>query len=287
MGRRGEVLERLRHPTEALPHDLGTMVRTVVGVGLLIPALFLVSALVFLLAVLKVPRRFIDRCYTGFADLGILVGGTRLEIHGLEHVRPRTSYVVVANHESDWDPVVLFSALRTLSMRAVIKEEMMRVPVLGRALALTGNVRVTRTQSAADVERLRAIMQERPPDVSILFYAEGTRSRDGSLRTFKKGPFVAAIASGLPILPVATAGDRAAAARPGRRLRRRADRRAGARLRRPGRAARAVLRRGAPAPRRSAATPARSGRGARRHRLNGPLHARSAFPTPHTAFPAP
>jgi len=206
MGRRGEVLERLRHPTEAFPHDLGTMVRTVVGVGLLIPALFLVSALVFLLAVLKVPRRFIDRCYTGFADLGILVGGTRLDVHGLEHVRPGTSYVVVANHESDWDPVVLFSALRTLSMRAVIKEEMMRVPVLGRALALTGNVRVTRTQSAADVERLRAIMQERPPDVSILFYAEGTRSRDGSLGTFKKGPFVAAIASGLPILPVATAG---------------------------------------------------------------------------------
>jgi 1-acyl-sn-glycerol-3-phosphate acyltransferase len=45
-----------------------------------------------------------------------------------------------------------------------------------------------------------------PADVSILFYAEGTRSRDGSLRTFKKGPFVAALASGLPILPVATAG---------------------------------------------------------------------------------
>jgi len=91
-------------------------------------------------------------------------------------------------------------------MRAVIKDEMMRIPVLGRALALSGNVRVTRTQSAADVERLRAVMQARPADVSILFYAEGTRSRDGSLRPFKKGPFVAALASGLPILPVATAG---------------------------------------------------------------------------------
>jgi len=206
MGRRGEVLERLSHPTEAVPHDLGTMVRTVVGVGVLVPALLLVSALVVVLAALKVPRRFIDRCYTGFADLGILIGGTRVETRGLEHVRPGTSYVVVANHESDWDPVVLFSALRALPMRAIIKEEMMRVPVLGRALALTGNVRVTRTQSAGDVERLRAVMQERPSDVSILFYAEGTRSRDGSLGAFKKGPFVAAIASGLPILPVATAG---------------------------------------------------------------------------------
>jgi 1-acyl-sn-glycerol-3-phosphate acyltransferase len=182
------------------------MVRTVVGTAVLIPALLLASALVVMLAVLRAPRRFIDQCYTGFADLGVWVGGTRLHTEGLEHLRPGASYVVVANHESDWDPVVLFAALRMLSMRAVVKDEMMRVPLLGRALALTGNVRVTRAQSGGDIERLRATMRERPPDVSILFYAEGTRSRDGSLRPFKKGPFVTAIASGLPILPVATAG---------------------------------------------------------------------------------
>jgi 1-acyl-sn-glycerol-3-phosphate acyltransferase len=206
MGQRGEVLERLRHPTEAVPHDLRTAVRTVVGVAILIPALLLASACVLVLALLRAPRRIIDRFYTGFADLGVLVGGTRIETHGLEHVGPGASYVVIANHESDWDPVVLFSALRMLSMRAVIKDEMMRVPVLGRALTLSGNVRVRRSGAADDVERLRAIMRQRPPDVSILFYAEGTRSRDGSLRAFKKGPFVTAIASGLPILPVATAG---------------------------------------------------------------------------------
>jgi 1-acyl-sn-glycerol-3-phosphate acyltransferase len=136
----------------------------------------------------------------------VLIGGTRIQTEGLAHVRPGASYVVVANHESDWDPVVLFSALRSLAMRAVIKDEMMRVPLLGRALTLSGNVRVTRVHAVADVERLRATMATRPPDVSILFYAEGTRSRDGSLRPFKKGPFVSAIAAGLPILPVATAG---------------------------------------------------------------------------------
>jgi 1-acyl-sn-glycerol-3-phosphate acyltransferase len=124
----------------------------------------------------------------------------------MEHVRPEVSYVVVANHESDWDPVVLFSALRSLAMRAVIKDEMMRMPILGRALALSGNVRVTRDGALGDVERLQTVMADRPRDVSILFYAEGTRSRDGSLRPFKKGPFVTAIANGLPVLPVATAG---------------------------------------------------------------------------------
>jgi hypothetical protein len=61
MGRRGEVIDRLRHPTEAVPHDLGTMVRTVVGVAVLIPALLLASAVVVTLALLRAPRRFIDR----------------------------------------------------------------------------------------------------------------------------------------------------------------------------------------------------------------------------------
>jgi 1-acyl-sn-glycerol-3-phosphate acyltransferase len=206
MGRRGEVLERLRHPTEAVPRDFATTIRTIVGVGVLVPALFLASLVVTLLSLVRAPRWLIDRCYVLYADLGVLVGGTRIEAHGLEHVEAGTSYVVVANHESDWDPVVLFATLRMLVMRAVIKEQMMRLPLIGRALAASGNVRVTRENAVGDVERLRATMAERPRDVSILFYAEGTRSRDGALLPFKKGPFTTSIAAGLPVLPVATAG---------------------------------------------------------------------------------
>src|SRR5689334_22603437 len=62
MAQRGEVLERLRHPTEAVPRDLPTLVRTVIGVAVVIPGLFLISALVALLALLRAPRRLIDRC---------------------------------------------------------------------------------------------------------------------------------------------------------------------------------------------------------------------------------
>jgi 1-acyl-sn-glycerol-3-phosphate acyltransferase len=206
MGRPGEVLERVRHPTEALPRDLATTVRTIVAIGILVPAILLASACVILLSALGASRRAIDRFYTGIADLGILVGGTTVDAVGLEHVRPGTSYVVVSNHESDWDPVVLFATLRTLAMRAVIKDETMRIPLFGRALQWSGNVRVTRAGDPGDVERLRAVLAERPRDVSLLFYAEGSRARDGALRPFKKGPFATAIAAGLPVLPVGTAG---------------------------------------------------------------------------------
>jgi 1-acyl-sn-glycerol-3-phosphate acyltransferase len=102
---------------------------------------------------------------------------------------------------------VLIAALNQLRLRAVIKEQAVRIPIFGRALLRTGNVRVERTDTATEVRRLREAMAARRPDVSMLFYAEGTRSRDGAFHEFKKGAFVTAIAYRL-ILPVGTAGTR-------------------------------------------------------------------------------
>jgi 1-acyl-sn-glycerol-3-phosphate acyltransferase len=206
MGRPHELLTSLRHPARFLPGDLRTALRTGVCLAVIPAALGLVSLAVATLAFLRAPRRLIDPWYGAFARFALFVGGTTLEVHGLEHVDLARPYVVVANHESDWDPIVIFAALHRLPMRVVVKDQITRIPILGQALLLSGNVRVVRSDSAGDANRLRAGMADRDPDVSILFYAEGTRSRDGSLRPFRKGAFATALDGGLPVLPVGTAG---------------------------------------------------------------------------------
>ena len=206
MTRRHELLTSLRRPATFLPGDWRTALRTGVCLLVLPLVLGLVSLIVALLAFLRAPRRLIDPFYGGFARIAMLVGGTTLEVHGLEHVDVTRPFVVVANHESDWDPIVAFGALHRLPMRVVVKDQITRIPILGQALLLSGNVRVVRSDSAGDASRLQAHMADREPDVSILFYAEGTRSRDGSLRPFKKGAFATALAAGLPVLPIGTAG---------------------------------------------------------------------------------
>jgi 1-acyl-sn-glycerol-3-phosphate acyltransferase len=180
------------------------------GIGLLVLplALVLASLWVIFLALIGAPPAWVDRAYRGFACFALWVAGTRVEMNGFDHLRPGQAYVVVPNHESDWDPVVLIAALKPLRLRAVIKEQVARIPILGQALLRTGNIRVERTHTAGDVERIRGAMDARGPDVSMLFYAEGTRSRDGAFHAFKKGAFVTAIAYQLPILPVGTAGAR-------------------------------------------------------------------------------
>jgi 1-acyl-sn-glycerol-3-phosphate acyltransferase len=128
-------------------------------------------------------------------------------VYGLEHLEPGQAYVVVPNHESTWDPPVIVAGLPQLVLRFIIKKELMRIPIFGNALKHSGNVRVVRSETGGDVERIRQVMDERDPAVSILFFAEGTRARDGALHSFKIGAFITAIAYGLPILPVAHAGN--------------------------------------------------------------------------------
>jgi 1-acyl-sn-glycerol-3-phosphate acyltransferase len=158
------------------------------------------------LALLGVGARPLHRLYVLFGRIALAIGGTPLHLRGREHIEAGASYVVVSNHESGWDPLTLLAALPELALRFVVKAPIMRIPLLGQALRATGNVLVVRTDTAADVRRLEARMASRDPDVSMLFFAEGTRSRDGALHPFKKGPFATAIAHGLPVLPVAVAG---------------------------------------------------------------------------------
>ncbi len=189
-----------------MPSALETLVRTAACTALLPPLLIAHSIEAGLLATLGASRSRVQRAYDRFAWLSLLAGGTDLHVRGLDHAKPDQPYVIIANHESNWDPIALVAALHGRTVRFVIKKEIIRIPIFGHALAATGNVMVERANTTADVARIRRGMEERPLDVSILFYPEGTRSRDGALHDFKKGAFSSAIAYGLPILPIGHAG---------------------------------------------------------------------------------
>lgn len=193
--------------TEAESIGIGWRLRTAACLAVLPPVLLLhcLGALSF--AALRAPQRTIDGFYRGFARFAVWFAGTRLEVRGLEHVDRDQAYVIVPNHESAWDPVVLVAAFPT-SVRFLIKRELLKIPVFGATLRNTGNIKVERTNTQADVERIRERMSSRPVEVSVLVYAEGTRSRDGALHDFKKGAFATAITYGLPVLPVGHAGCR-------------------------------------------------------------------------------
>jgi 1-acyl-sn-glycerol-3-phosphate acyltransferase len=180
--------------------------RTCVGLLVLPIALALYSTAAILRALRKAPPERMHEIYVGFARFAARVGGTEIRIHGADRIAPGQAYVVVMNHESAWDPVCVVAALPDLFLRFVAKTEIINIPIFGKALALTGNVRVDRHETSGDVSRIKNGMGRRDPAVSLLFFAEGSRSLDGAFRPFRMGAFASAIAHGLPLLPVAAAG---------------------------------------------------------------------------------
>jgi len=132
-------------------------------------------------------------------------GGVRVVVHGMDRL-PRGASIVMANHSSNLDPPVL---IPLLPGRVVIylKASLMRIPVLGYAMRLAGFIPVVRGGSAEAAKATSAVAQRELDQGSCLvLFPEGTRSRDGSLLPFKRGPFFLAMASGAPLVPVTIAG---------------------------------------------------------------------------------
>ena len=186
--------------------SLETALRTVVGCVVLPVGILLGSILALVLALLGRPATRIHWIYVACARLCLWVGGTRLEVEDAHHVDARRAYVVVPNHESNWDSPCVTAGLAKLTLRFVVKRQLMRIPIFGQALHLTGNVVVVRTDTKRDVREIWKAMGQWLPGVSVVFFAEGTRASDGALHPFKMGAFATALGAGLPILPVGIAG---------------------------------------------------------------------------------
>jgi 1-acyl-sn-glycerol-3-phosphate acyltransferase len=141
--------------------------------------------------------------------LGLALTGIRVRIVGAEHLPLNRAAVYCANHESNVDPPVLFSALHP-RMHILYKQEIDRIPILARAFRLGGFIPIDRRNKESAARSIERGAQSIRAGHSFLIFPEGTRSRTGELLPFKKGGFIMAIKAQAPIVPIAVQGGRAA-----------------------------------------------------------------------------
>jgi 1-acyl-sn-glycerol-3-phosphate acyltransferase len=113
--------------------------------------------------------------------------------------------IFASNHESALDIWVLFRTVPR-GFRFIAKRELFRIPIFGWYLALGGHIPVDRTNRSRAVASLRRAGATVRAGTSLMVFPEGTRSRDGRIHAFKKGPFVVAKEAGVPVIPVAISG---------------------------------------------------------------------------------
>lgn len=131
------------------------------------------------------------------------LAGIHVRVEGVENI-PAGACVFVSNHASNADPAIVPAIPRRISLLA--KKEIFRIPIFSIAMRQAGLVSVDRSNKESAAASVDTAIEKLKGGLSFFVFAEGTRSRDGRLRPFKKGPFVMAIRAGVPIVPVSLIG---------------------------------------------------------------------------------
>ncbi len=134
------------------------------------------------------------------------LGGIRVVLTGAENVPQGRACIFMSNHVSNLDPPALLPCIPGRTS-AFLKRSLTRIPVLGFGFRLGEFIPVDRAGStAAAIESVRAARAVLDKGIHILTFVEGTRSRDGRMLAFKKGPFYLASETGAPCIPVSIHG---------------------------------------------------------------------------------
>ena len=139
------------------------------------------------------------------AFTGVRLTGVKVQVQGLDKLDRGRAYIFMSNHVSNIDPPIMAPLIpnRTSIM---VKKELFKVPILGRAMRIGSLVPVDRGNREAGIAAVRAAAEVIEKKINMLIYVEGHRSFDGKLLPFKKGPFYLAVESGVPVVPVTIAG---------------------------------------------------------------------------------
>ena len=111
----------------------------------------------------------------------------------------------MSNHVSNLDPPVLIPVIPG-RCSVLVKKELFRIPILGTGMKVADLVPVDRSNREAAIESVNAAVQVLQQGLHMVIFPEGTRSEDGRLLPFKKGPFHLAMESGVPVIPVTLLG---------------------------------------------------------------------------------
>ena len=172
-----------------------------------------VMLLLYAITVWKDPGRYLVG--RAFRLIGVLTFKINplwtVRISGTKIENPRRPFVVVSNHESFADILLLCNL--PWEMKWMSKVEILRIPYLGWMMKLAGDIPVdrgSRESAGKAMELCRRTLKNR---VSVMIFPEGTRSTTDELLPFKDGAFRLAVKTGVPILPLALVGTRDALAK--------------------------------------------------------------------------
>lgn len=166
---------------------------------------FVVGAILVFIGLVIDPRKN-DRPQRLFFRNILRLAGVGLEVRQSPGFDPKRTSIFICNHVNIFDPFVIYSAIPQF-VRGFELESHFKVPVYGWMMGWFGNVPVPEVPTREGLEimnkRAKAALDA---GISLIGFAEGSRTRDGHVKEFKRGIFSIAQRLGVPIVPMSIVG---------------------------------------------------------------------------------
>ncbi|HLY98267.1 MAG TPA: lysophospholipid acyltransferase family protein [Candidatus Angelobacter sp.] len=177
------------------------MIRTSLALAFVIFFIPVAALITFPWTLITGKANFLYRVAMTGVRSALCIAGVKVEAEGREKLDPARSYIFMSNHVSNLDPPIVVPVLPGRTS-VLVKKELFRVPILGWAMRMASLVPVDRDNRDAAIASIEKAAEVMRSGLHMTIFPEGTRSLDGGLLPFKKGPFHLALDTGMPIVPV-------------------------------------------------------------------------------------
>lgn len=140
-----------------------------------------------------------------WAKMLLLLTNIRVRIIGTENILLGKPQIFMANHQSDFDILIVLAHIPG-QFRWIVKKELFHIPIFGAAMKTAGYIEIDRQDHERAMTSLDKAARKIQEGKSVMSFPEGTRSKDGEIKPFKQGMFHLAIKSGVPIVPISIIG---------------------------------------------------------------------------------
>lgn len=164
------------------------------------PSIGILAIIAGLLGVKDRPNGIYDFVPRKWSRIMLWAAGVKVTVHGMDALVEGEPHIFVSNHLSWFDIPSLAGYLPRYKF--VAKASLFKIPVFGPAIRAVGMIPIERENRKSAFDSYRVAAEKIQEGNSVVVYPEGTRGAGYPLRPFKKGPFVLAIAAGVPIVPV-------------------------------------------------------------------------------------
>ncbi len=181
------------------------MIRSALLVTLGVAITGFISFWCVIISIIPNSENRIHKIATLWAKILLLISNTKVEVIGKENVRRSKPQIFMANHQSDFDILIVLGHIPG-QFRWIAKKELFSIPIFGAAMKTAGYIEIDRDNHEKAMQSLDEAALRIREGKSVMSFPEGTRSRDGEIKAFKQGIFHLAIKSGVPIIPVSIIG---------------------------------------------------------------------------------